>query len=167
MYSPHPTRCGSRPLPVAPETESPSARETLAYSANHTPHRRKRQSLSNQECERGLPPTGPAARRSRIPAVASARLRCKTSRAVRREIKIARMKQALCKLVAGGLHCDVDGVYSTMNVVSVIVSVSLSVPRDATSDNSMSWYVPFAGVSPPSGEISPCVPSSLKLPASV
>ena len=80
---------------------------------------------------------------------------CKTSRAVRREIKIARMKQALCKLVAGGLHCDVDGVYSTMNVVSVIVSVSLSVPRDATSDNSMSWYVPFAGVSPPSGEISP------------
>ena len=80
---------------------------------------------------------------------------CKTSRAVRREIKIARMKQALCKLVAGGLHCDVDGVYSTMNVGSVIVSVSLSVPRVATSDNSMSWYVPLAGVSPPSGEISP------------
>ena len=80
---------------------------------------------------------------------------CKTSRAVRREIKIARMKQALCKLVAGGLHCDVDGVYSTMNVGSVIVSVSLSVPRVATSDNTTSWYVPLAGVSPPSGEISP------------
>ena len=62
----------------------------------------------------------------------------KTSRAVRREIKIARMKRALCKLVAGGLHCDVDGVYSTMNVGSVIVSVSLSVPRDATSDSTLS-----------------------------
>ena len=61
------------------------------------------------------------------------------------------MKQALCKLVAGGLHCDVDGVYSTMNVGSVIESVSLSVPRDATSDNSMSWYVPLAGCYPYGG----------------
>ena len=45
--------------------------------------------------------------------------------------------------------------YSTMNVGSVIVSVSLSVPRVATSDNTTSWYVPLAGVSPPSGEIPP------------